>query len=177
MLEGFVRFDAEYSVLLARAADGDSIAWDAVTNLHNDGILARSAVPPRGLVADQVIEAVTLTRRLADALGYVGVMAGWWFAGAAGPIFNEMGPRVHNSGHWTIEGASSSQFDNHVRAICGLPLGSTALAGARVEMENLIGAEAERWPAILAERDAHLHLYGKSVRPGRKMGHVTRVTR
>jgi 5-(carboxyamino)imidazole ribonucleotide synthase len=177
VLEGFVRFEVEYSVLLARAANGESVAWDVPTNTHRDGILAVSSVPSVGLVAEQVAEAVSLTRRLADALGYVGVLAVEWFAGAGGPIFNEMAPRVHNSGHWTIEGATTSQFENHIRAICGLPLGSTSLAGTRVTMENLIGEEAARWPAILAERDAHLHLYGKSVRPGRKMGHITRVTR
>jgi 5-(carboxyamino)imidazole ribonucleotide synthase len=177
VLEGFVRFDVEYSVIVARASDGESVAWDVPTNVHHNGILARSAVPPEGQVAAQVAEAVTMTRSLADALGYVGVMAVEWFAGVDGPIFNEMAPRVHNSGHWTIEGATTSQFENHIRAICGLPLGSTALTGRRVEMENLIGEEAERWPFILAERDAHLHLYGKNIRPGRKMGHVTRVLR
>ncbi len=177
VLEGFIDFDVEYSVLLARGEDGESVAWDVVTNVHRDGILAHSTVPPRGQVADQVVDAVTLTRRLADALGYVGVLAVEWFAGAKGPIFNEMAPRVHNSGHWTIEGATTSQFENHIRAICGLPLGSTAVTGARVEMENLIGEDATRWPEILANRDAHLHLYGKSIRPGRKMGHVTRVRR
>ena len=177
VLEGFVRFEVEYSVLLARSSNGESVAWDVPTNVHRNGILALSTVPPQGQVAEQVADAVTLTKRLADALDYVGVLAVEWFAGAEGPIFNEMAPRVHNSGHWTIEGATTSQFENHIRAICGLPLGSTSLTGKRVEMENLIGEEAERWPAILAERDAHLHLYGKSVRPGRKMGHVTRVSR
>ncbi len=177
VLEGLVRFDVEYSVLIARAADGRSVAWDPVTNVHHDGILATSAVPPSGIVAEQAAVAVAHTRRLADALGYVGVLAVEWFAGADGPIFNEMAPRVHNSGHWTIEGAATSQFENHIRAICGLPLGSTALTGTQVTMENLIGEAAERWPAILAEPGAHLHLYGKSIRPGRKMGHVTRVRR
>ena len=87
-------------------------------------------------------------------------------------------PRVHNSGHWTVEGAVTSQFENHVRAICGLPLGATGLTGARVEMENLIGDEADGWAAILSDPAAHLHLYGKGeARPGRKMGHVTRVFR
>jgi 5-(carboxyamino)imidazole ribonucleotide synthase len=177
VLEGFVAFDVEYSVLLARAADGRSVVWDPVTNVHDDGILAASTVPPSGVVAEQGPAAIAHTRRLADALGYVGVLAVEYFAGADGPIFNEMAPRVHNSGHWTIEGAITSQFENHVRAICGLPLGSTALTGSHVAMENLIGEAAERWPAILAEPDAHLHLYGKSLRPGRKMGHVTRVRR
>ena len=91
-------------------------------------------------------------------------------------MFNEMAPRVHNSGHWTIEGALTSQFENHIRAICGLPLGATGLTAPRVEMRNLIGDEAEGWQEILADPAAHLHLYGKGeARPGRKMGHVTRL--
>jgi 5-(carboxyamino)imidazole ribonucleotide synthase len=140
-------------------------------------VLRRSHVPADGLEA-QIVEAEALARRAADALHYVGVLALEFFATPEGPLFNEMAPRVHNSGHWTIEGAVTSQFENHVRAICGLPLGSTDLTGSRVEMENLIGDEAEGWPAILAGPAAHLHLYGKGVpRPGRKMGHVTRVIR
>ncbi|MFA6606295.1 MAG: 5-(carboxyamino)imidazole ribonucleotide synthase, partial [Sphingomonas sp.] len=90
---------------------------------------------------------------------------------------NEMAPRVHNSGHWTIEGAVCSQFENHIRAICGLPLGDTGLTAPTVAMENLIGHDADRWAEILAEPGAHLHLYGKETRPGRKMGHVTRLGR
>ncbi len=98
------------------------------------------------------------------------------FASADGPVFNEMAPRVHNSGHWTIEGALTSQFENHVRAICGLPLGDTALTADHVEMRNLIGDQASGWQAILADPANHLHLYGKhEIRPGRKMGHVTRL--
>jgi 5-(carboxyamino)imidazole ribonucleotide synthase len=177
VLEGFVRFDVEYSVLLARGRDGRSVAWDPVTNVHEDGILALSTVPAAGIVAEQTVRAIELVRAIADGLGYVGVLAVEFFAGPDGPIFNEMAPRVHNSGHWTIEGATCSQFQNHIRAICGLPLGSTALTGHSVAMENVIGEQADRWAAILAEPDAHLHLYGKTVRPGRKMGHVTRVRR
>jgi 5-(carboxyamino)imidazole ribonucleotide synthase len=91
-------------------------------------------------------------------------------------VFNEMAPRVHNSGHWTIEGARTSQFENHIRAICGLPLGATDLTAPRVEMRNLLGKDADGWREILADRTAHLHLYGKGHgRPGRKMGHVTRL--
>jgi 5-(carboxyamino)imidazole ribonucleotide synthase len=94
-----------------------------------------------------------------------------------GPVFNEMACRVHNSGHWTIEGALTSQFENHIRAVCGLPLGDTALAAARVEMRNIIGDEVDNWAAILSDPANHLHLYGKAQsRPGRKMGHVTRLT-
>ena len=103
-------------------------------------------------------------------------LAAEFFATADGPVFNEMAPRVHNSGHWTVEGSACSQFANHIRAVCGLPLGSTALTGTRVAMENLLGDDADRWPQLLAEPGAHLHLYGKSMRAGRKMGHVTRVT-
>jgi 5-(carboxyamino)imidazole ribonucleotide synthase len=91
-------------------------------------------------------------------------------------VFNEMAPRVHNSGHWTIEGADTCQFENHVRAICGLPLGSTALTAARIEMGNLIGDDADDWQRLMAEPGLHLHLYGKhEPRPGRKMGHWTRL--
>ncbi|PTQ10744.1 5-(carboxyamino)imidazole ribonucleotide synthase [Sphingomonas oleivorans] len=176
ILEGFVAFDREYSILLARGADGETALWDPVTNFHAAGILDLSTVPSSGIVLDQLGEASALARRIADALGYVGVMAFEFFAGAEGPVFNEMAPRVHNSGHWTIEGAITSQFENHIRAVCGLPLGSTALAANRVEMRNLIGAAANDWLSILAERSAHLHLYGKGdPRPGRKMGHVTRL--
>ena len=100
-----------------------------------------------------------------------------FFATADGPIVNEIAPRVHNSGHWTIEGAVTSQFEQHVRAICGLPLGSTALTAVRVTMDNLIGDEVDGWPGIVAQPGAHLHLYGKrKARPGRKMGHVTRLS-
>ena len=116
-----------------------------------------------------------LAERIADALDYVGVLAVEFFVLGGDAIFNEMAPRVHNSGHWTIEGAVTSQFENHIRAVCGLPLGSTATTAARVEMRNLIGADADGWPAILADPAAHLHLYGKETRPGRKMGHVTRL--
>ena len=99
-----------------------------------------------------------------------------FFATDTGPVFNEMAPRVHNSGHWTIEGALTSQFENHVRAICGLPLGSTALVTRGAVMDNLIGDAANAWPAILADPASHLHLYGKAeARAGRKMGHVTRL--
>jgi 5-(carboxyamino)imidazole ribonucleotide synthase len=99
-----------------------------------------------------------------------------YFALGDEAIFNEMAPRVHNSGHWTIEGAITSQFENHIRAVCGLPLGDTGLVAAGAEMTNLIGADADNWAALLAEPGAHLHLYGKGeTRPGRKMGHVTRL--
>ncbi|MBB5687608.1 5-(carboxyamino)imidazole ribonucleotide synthase [Sphingobium boeckii] len=176
ILEGFVDFEAEFSILLCRAADGDCTFWDASTNVHRDGILAVSTVPPAALVAGQAREAKAIARRVADAMDYVGVLTLEFFASAHGPVFNEMAPRVHNSGHWTIEGALTSQFENHIRAVCGLPLGATALTAPRVRMDNLIGHEADAWAEILSDPTAHLHLYGKDeARPGRKMGHVTRL--
>ena len=176
ILEGFVHFGSEFSVILARGEDGAIRFWDSPLNVHEDGILATSTAPAGESVAAQVEEARGLARKVAEALSYVGVLTLEFFASADGPVFNEMAPRVHNSGHWTIEGALTSQFENHVRAICGLPLGDTALAAKRVEMRNLIGDEAGEWATILADPTAHLHLYGKhEARPGRKMGHVTRL--
>jgi 5-(carboxyamino)imidazole ribonucleotide synthase len=175
VLEGFVTFEAEFSVLLCRAEGGETAVWDTPENVHANGILDTSTVPARQLVLDQAEEAAALARRVADALDHIGLLTLEFFATADGPVFNEMAPRVHNSGHWTIEGAVTSQFENHIRAICGLPLGSTARTGARVEMRNLIGEAANGWGEILQDPAAKLHLYGKHVRPGRKMGHVTRV--
>ena len=178
IVEGFVEFDAEFSVILVRGDDGDIRYWDSARNSHEGGILAQSTVPAGPLVESQIGKARILASRLADALEYVGVMTCEFFATKAGPVFNEMAPRVHNSGHWTIEGAVTSQFENHIRAICGLPLGDTSLAGERVEMRNLIGDDAEDWEKLLSDPAAHLHLYGKGdARPGRKMGHVTRLYR
>jgi 5-(carboxyamino)imidazole ribonucleotide synthase len=175
--EGFVRFDAEFSVLLCRGGDGDIRFWDTPENVHEGGILARSAIPASDQVAAQAAEARGLAAKVAEKLGYVGVLTLEFFATAQGPVFNEMAPRVHNSGHWTIEGALTSQFENHVRAICGLPLGDTRLAASSVEMRNIIGDAAEDWAQILSDPANHLHLYGKAAaRPGRKMGHVTRLT-
>ena len=175
--EGMVQFTAEFSVLLVRGADGDVRFWDSPENRHNRGILARSTVPASPMVLGQVAEARALAGRIAAALDYVGVLAVEFFATEAGPVFNEMAPRVHNSGHWTIEGALTSQFENHIRAICGLPLGDCALAAKGVVMDNLIGDDAHDWHQILSDPCNHLHLYGKAaVRPGRKMGHVTRLS-
>jgi len=174
--EGFVTFTAEFSVILCRAADGDIRFWDSAENVHEHGILARSTVPAPAEVTAQVEEARALAAKIATALDYVGVLACEFFATDHGPVFNEMAPRVHNSGHWTIEGALTSQFENHIRAVCGLPLGATALAARGVVMDNLIGDAAHDWPAILSDPANHLHLYGKAAaRPGRKMGHVTRL--
>ena len=178
VVEGFVTFSHEFSIILARGPDGSIATYPPSWNEHRGGILHRSSVPAPAEIADQAAEATALAERVAAALDFVGVLALEFFATAEGPVFNEMAPRVHNSGHWTIEGAETSQFENHIRAICGLPLGSTALTASRVEMENLIGAEVERWPELLAEPRTHLHLYGKrETRAGRKMGHVTRLVR
>jgi 5-(carboxyamino)imidazole ribonucleotide synthase len=176
--EGFVTFSHEFSILIARREDGATAIYPAPWNEHRGGILHRSSVPAPAEIVAQQDEAMALAAKVAEALGHIGVLALEFFATADGPVFNEMAPRVHNSGHWTIEGSETSQFENHIRAICGLPLGSTAIAGARAEMENLIGDEAARWEDLLGEPGAHLHLYGKhEARPGRKMGHVTRVVR
>jgi 5-(carboxyamino)imidazole ribonucleotide synthase len=174
--EGFVTFSAEFSVILCRGQDGDIRYWDSAENVHEGGILSRSTVPASPAVQAHVADARALAARVAEALGYVGVLTLEFFATEQGPVFNEMAPRVHNSGHWTIEGALTSQFENHVRAICGLPLGDTSLAASGAVMNNLIGDEAHDWAAILADPANHLHLYGKAAaRPGRKMGHVTRL--
>ena len=174
--EGFVTFFAEFSVILCRGADGDIRYFDSAHNVHESGILALSTVPAPQRLLEQVPAARELAAKVAEALDYVGVLTLEFFATENGPVFNEMAPRVHNSGHWTIEGAVTSQFENHVRAICGLPLGDTGLAANAVEMRNLIGDEADDWAAILADPTNHLHLYGKgAARPGRKMGHVTRL--
>lgn len=174
--EGFVDFFAEFSVILCRGADGDIRFFDSAHNVHQSGILDTSTLPAPADLQAQVPAARDLAGKVAAALDYVGVLTLEFFATAHGPVFNEMAPRVHNSGHWTIEGAITSQFENHVRAICGLPLGDTRLAAKGAVMRNLIGDDVHDWQAILADPANHLHLYGKAAaRPGRKMGHVTRL--
>ena len=176
--EAGVDFFAEFSVIVARWADGRHSFWDSPENVHEGGILRRSTVPCGDAVALQVPEAREAALRIAEALDHVGVLTVEYFASASGPVVNEIAPRVHNSGHWTIEGAVTSQFEQHIRAICDLPPGLTGLMRGGAVMENLIGADVERWPDLLAERGAHVHIYGKGeARPGRKMGHVTRVIR
>jgi len=173
--EGLVRFEAEFSVIMARGRNGEVRFWDSPENVHEHGILARSFLPPAERIAGEVAAARRLAGDVAEALDYVGVLALEFFATSDGPVFNEMAPRVHNSGHWTIEGALTSQFENHIRAICGLPLGDTALTSEKVEMRNLIGNDALTAHELLSDPRNHLHLYGKDVRDGRKMGHVTRL--
>ncbi len=174
--EAGVDFAAEFSVIAARWADGRTTFWESPDNVHRDGILRTSTVPSGAVIAAQVEEARAATAGIAEALGHVGVMTAEFFASAGGPVVNEIAPRVHNSGHWTIEGAFTSQFEQHIRAICGLPPGSTQLAAASVTMDNLIGEEIHGWESLLADPHAHVHIYGKGeARPGRKMGHVTRL--
>ena len=176
ILEGFVAFDHEFSVIMVRGIDGETRFWDSSANVHEGGILAVSSLPPPSIVVDQQPAARAMMAAIGDGLDYVGVLTGEFFATDAGPVFNEMAPRVHNSGHWTIEGAVTSQFENHIRAVAGLPLGDTAVPLLPVTMHNLIGAQIEKIPALLADGAAHVHHYGKTeVRDGRKLGHVTWV--
>ena len=176
--EGFVDFAAEFSVILVRGRDGAVRFWEPTRNVHRDGILATSSLPAGERIAAQVDEAHALAKRVADALDYVGVLTLEFFATEKGPVFNEMAPRVHNSGHWTIEGAVTSQFANHMRAVAGLPLGDTATVAESVTMTNLVGKDSASAQALLGTPDTHLHLYGKKqAREGRKMGHVTQLTR
>ncbi|KQP07995.1 phosphoribosylaminoimidazole carboxylase [Methylobacterium sp. Leaf99] len=182
ILEGFVPFEAEISVVAARGPDGAFAAYEPCANEHRDHILAVTRVPAPGIAPQTEAAAIGMARRIAEALDYVGVLAVEMFLvpqgdGPARVVVNEIAPRVHNSGHWTIEGAITSQFAQHVRAVCGWPLGDPArVGGMAVEMHNLIGDEVSDWAGLLAQSSAHLHLYGKGeARPGRKMGHVTRL--
>lgn len=174
--EQAVPFLAEFSIILARGEDGGTAAFDPPRNIHDGGILRRSLIPAGADVASQALAARRMAEAIAEALGHVGVLTVEFFAAPGGPLVNEIAPRVHNSGHWTIEGAATSQFEQHIRAVCGLPLGSTAIRGERIAMDNLIGDEIHRWPELLSQPGTALHHYGKGeARPGRKMGHVTRV--
>jgi 5-(carboxyamino)imidazole ribonucleotide synthase len=179
ILEGFVAFEREASVIAARSLEGEIAAYDLCENEHERHILARTRAPAR-VSAETAAEAKRIAASVIGALDYVGVLAVEMFVtrdhhGREALVVNEIAPRVHNSGHWTLEGAQTSQFEQHIRAIAGWPLGGTARRG-RIEMHNLIGEDAEDWRDILAQPDLALHLYGKlEIRPGRKMGHVTRV--
>jgi 5-(carboxyamino)imidazole ribonucleotide synthase len=171
ILEQFVPFDRELSILAVRGRDGATAFYPLVENEHRQGILFRSLAPADGVSAGLQALAERHAAAALDALDYVGVLAIEFFAAGGRLLANEMAPRVHNSGHWTIEGAATSQFENHLRAVVGWPLGSTATFG-RSGMWNLIG-ELPDPAAVLSVPGAHLHLYGKSPRPGRKLGHVT----
>jgi 5-(carboxyamino)imidazole ribonucleotide synthase len=169
ILEAVVPFDRELSVLAVRGRDGTTAVWPVVENVHRGGILRVSRAP----AADVPAAAEEAARRVVDALDYVGVLALELFEAGGAVLANELAPRVHNSGHWTIEGAVTSQFANHVRAVLGLALGSTELV-APAAMVNLIGGVPDVGE-LLALPGAHVHLYGKAARAGRKLGHVTLV--
>jgi 5-(carboxyamino)imidazole ribonucleotide synthase len=171
ILEKFVPFTRELSVIAVRARTGETAVYPLVENHHRGGILRLSIAPAPHLDPSIQRSAEQAARAVFDELEYVGVLAIEFFEQAGKLLANEMAPRVHNSGHWTIEGALTSQFENHLRAVVGLPLGSTLPIGCSA-MLNLIG-ETPDAAEVLAVRDAHLHLYGKSPRAGRKLGHVT----
>jgi 5-(carboxyamino)imidazole ribonucleotide synthase len=176
VLEGFVAFDREVSVIAARGLDGSVSCFDPGENIHEGGILRTTTVPAR-LSPGQRSDAVLLAARILNALDYVGVMGVELFVTPKGLLVNEIAPRVHNSGHWTQQGCTVDQFEQHIRAICGLPLGDGDRY-ADVVMENLIGDDVLRVPELLKARDTAVHLYGKGApRPGRKMGHVNRIQR
>ena len=171
LLERLVPFSRELSILAVRGRTGETAVYPLVENHHREGILRLSLAPAPQLDRTLQHAAEDAARRICDALQYVGVLAIEFFEHKGSLLANEMAPRVHNSGHWTIEGAITSQFENHLRAVVGLPLGSTSALGCSA-MLNLIGDVPD--PAeVLTVRDAHLHLYGKSARAGRKLGHVT----
>jgi 5-(carboxyamino)imidazole ribonucleotide synthase len=173
ILEGFVDFSFEASVVAAHGANGQFAAYDPPENDHENHILRRSTVPSR-LTAAQVKEAKAIAKAIGDALDYAGVFAVELFVGKSGELLvNEIAPRVHNTGHWTIEACQCSQFEQHIRAVAGWPLGDPARHADAV-MENIIGAEADAWETLA--KSGALHLYGKTeARPGRKMGHLTRL--
>lgn len=175
VLEGFVDFSAEISVIIARGADGQTAAYDPGLNVHEGGIL-RTTTVPCGLPVRLTTDAVLIAARIANALDYVGVLGVELFVTPGGLIVNEIAPRVHNSGHWTQAGCAVDQFEQHIRAVAGLPLGD-GKRHADVVMENLIGDDMARVPELLAQPRTQIHLYGKGeARPGRKMGHANRIT-
>ncbi len=179
ILEGLVPFQKEVSVICARGLQGEFAAFDICENEHEHHILHRTTAPAI-LLPETTQKAIAIARTIADALAYVGVLAVEFFVTSENGIetvrVNEIAPRVHNSGHWTEVGAVTSQFEQHIRAIAGWPLGLTTRHGTRVEMGNLIGAQVLEWRSLLATDGLSLHLYGKGKpRAGRKMGHWTRV--
>ena len=175
VLEGFVRFEREVSVVAARGLDGAVACYDPVENTHRDHILHTSRVPA-AIMSETAEAAVDIAGRILEALDYVGVLAVEFFVLADGRLLvNEIAPRVHNSGHWTLDACAVSQFEQHVRAVCGWPL-AAPLRHSDAVMTNLIGDEVENWEDLARRAGAALHLYDKGEpRPGRKMGHWTRL--
>ena len=176
VLEGFIAFTHEVSVIAARGLDGSVACYDPGENVHQDGILRTTTIPAK-LTPGQRTDAVLLAARILNALDYVGVLGVELFVTPKALIINEIAPRVHNSGHWTQQGCAVDQFEQHIRAVAGWPLGDGS-RHADVVMENLIGADVARVPALARENGVSIHLYGKGdPRPGRKMGHVNRIVR
>lgn len=174
ILEGFVDFSCEISVIAARGLDGSVACFDPGENVHRDGILHTTTVPAK-IPAALMSDAVLIAARILNALDYVGVLGVELFVTPNGLLVNEIAPRVHNSGHWTQAGCAVDQFEQHIRAVAGWPLGDGARY-ADVEMLNLIGADVEMVPGLAKQPRTQIHLYGKAeAKPGRKMGHVNRV--
>lgn len=175
VLEGFIDFSAEISVIAARGTSGEVACFDPGENVHEGGILRKTTVPAN-VASSLRMDAVLLAGRILNALDYVGVMGVELFVTKSGLVVNEIAPRVHNSGHWTQNGCTVDQFEQHIRAIAGWPLGN-GQRHSDVVMENLIGDDMNRVANLAAQAETALHLYGKSeVKPGRKMGHVNRIT-
>ncbi len=173
VMEGFVDFSHEVSVIAARGLDGSVACFDPGQNVHRDGILRRTTVPAR-LTSAERSDAVLLAAKILNALDYVGVMGVELFVLPDGLVVNEIAPRVHNSGHWTQDGCMIDQFEQHIRAVAGWPLGD-GRRHSDIEMENLIGADIEKVPDLARDPEVAIHLYGKAeARPGRKMGHANR---
>jgi 5-(carboxyamino)imidazole ribonucleotide synthase len=175
IVETLVPFIRELSILAVRAADGATACWPVVENVHREGILRLSRAPAPDLTPQLQALAEKVATALLEELDYVGVLAVELFETPSGLLVNELAPRVHNSGHWTIEGAVTSQFENHLRAVLDLPLGATDAVGVSA-MLNCIGTLPDA-AAVLGVDGAHLHLYGKEPRPGRKLGHITVTAR
>lgn len=176
VLEGFIDFTAEASIIVARSTHGEMRCYPLVQNIHRDHILHKTIAPAPFIDAHQE-QAVHIAKTLANALDVVGLLAVELFVTNDGLLVNELAPRPHNSGHWSMEGAPTAQFEQHIRAICGWALGDTTARG-QVEMINLLGDDWKLWETYAHDPEAHVHLYGKTEsRPGRKMGHVTLVKR
>jgi 5-(carboxyamino)imidazole ribonucleotide synthase len=175
ILEGFVDFSSEISVIAARSLDGRVTAYDPGQNVHEDGIL-RTTIVPATLPSRVLTDAVLIAGKILNALDYVGVLGVEFFVSPAGLTVNEIAPRVHNSGHWTQNGCLTCQFEQHIRAVAGWPLGD-GRRHSDIRMENLIGDDMDRVPRLAADPFCALHLYGKSeTKQGRKMGHANFLT-
>jgi 5-(carboxyamino)imidazole ribonucleotide synthase len=176
ILEGFINFSAEASIIVARSTHGEARCYPLVENIHRDHILYKT-IAPAPFINEHQEQAVIIAKKLAEALDVVGLLAVELFVTKDGLLVNELAPRPHNSGHWSMEGAPTAQFEQHIRAICGWALGDTT-AHRPCEMINLLGDEWKQWEEYAKNPEAHVHLYGKTEsRPGRKMGHVTIVKR